>query len=286
MERADEVRAVAAATAVATELGLRAVADEAVVLSSSNALVVRLRPCEVVARIAPAPREVAAFEVALARRLAATGSPIAEPAAGVPPGPHERDGFVTTLWNWYEPVAPATDAPADYALALVRLHAGMRSVDIASPHFTDRVEEARRIVRDPARSPALGDPDRQLLVAALDERRRAIEERSAPEQLVHGEPHPGNVLRTAEGWRFVDLETCCRGPVEFDLAHVPEPVDRHYPNVDRALLEHCRVLVLAMVAAWRWEAGDQLPDGRRAANSLLAALRAGPPWPTLDALMP
>jgi hypothetical protein len=93
------------------------------------------------------------------------------------------------------------------------------------------------------------------------------------------------VLGTAAGPLFIDLETCCRGPVEFDLAHVPETVTEHYPSVDRALLHDCRRLVLAMVAAWRWELGDQLPDGKRAGRALLAALRGGAPWPTLDAVM-
>jgi hypothetical protein len=85
--------------------------------------------------------------------------------------------------------------------------------------------------------------------------------------------------------RFIDLETCCRGPVEFDLAHVPEAVSDRYPDADRELLDECRHLALAMVAAWRWEPGDQLPDGRRAGRDLLAALRQGPPWPTLDDVM-
>jgi hypothetical protein len=45
------------------------------------------------------------------------------------------------------------------------------------------------------------------------------------------------------------FETCCRGPVEFDLAHVPEKVSARYPNVDQVLLAECQRLVLAMVAA-------------------------------------
>ena len=44
-------------------------------------------------------------------------------------------------------------------------------------------------------------------------------------------------------------------------------------------------VVLAMVAAWRWDRGDQLPNGQRAARELLRALREGPPYPALDAVM-
>ncbi|HTZ07765.1 MAG TPA: hypothetical protein VMB72_01765, partial [Acidimicrobiales bacterium] len=51
------------------------------------------------------------------------------------------------------------------------------------------------------------------------------------------------------------------------------------------LLDQCRALILAMVTAWRWDRDDRLPNGRRAARELLAALRRGPPWPELDAIV-
>jgi hypothetical protein len=60
------------------------------------------------------------------------------------------------------------------------------------------------------------------------------------------------------------------------------PWTPHYRGVDHALLGDCRQLVLAMVAAWRWELGDQLPNGMPFGRELLSVLRAGPPWPTLD----
>ena len=133
-------------------------------------------------------------------------------------------------------------------------------------------------------TPALADADRALLSSTLKSLRRTIAERGAAEQLLHGEPHPGNVLGTKNGPLFIDLETCCRGPIEFDLAHVPEEVVEHYPDADQELLGECRALVLAMVAAWRWDAGDQFPNRRRWAEDLVSTLRKGSPWPSLDAL--
>ncbi len=127
----------------------------------------------------------------------------------------------------------------------------MRTIDITAPHFTDRVAEAQQLVASRDLTPALADADRELLSDALRILRRATSERGAEEQLLHGEPHPGNVLHTKNGPLFIDLETCCRGPVEFDLAHVPEEVSERYPVVDQQLLAECRGLVLAMVAAWR-----------------------------------
>ena len=71
------------------------------------------------------------------------------------PRGYERDDFEVSLWTYYEPATTAI-SPASYDEALERLHAGMRKLDIPTPHFTDRVASA--------------------------------------EQLFHGEPHPGNVL--------------------------------------------------------------------------------------------
>jgi hypothetical protein len=39
------------------------------------------------------------------------------------------------------------------------------------------------------------------------------------------------VLNTTQGLLLIDLETCCRGPVEFDIAHAPEDVSEHYPAI-------------------------------------------------------
>ena len=201
------------------------------------------------------------------------------------PRAYEREGFLVTLWTYYEPVTPREVSPADYAKALERLHAGMRKLDVTTPHFTDRVAEAQHLVASRDLTPALADADRELLGNTLRSLRRTIADRGAAEQLLHGEPHPGNVLSTKSGLLFIDLETCCRGPVEFDLAHVPEEVIEHYPDADQELLRDCRNLVLAMVAAWRWDSDDQFPNGQRAARELVSILRKGPPWPELDLVL-
>lgn len=279
MESTDIARAIAAATSVAASLGLAV--DDAIVLHDSNKLALRLTPCDVFARVAQVGQHVAQFEIELAQLLVEAGCPVGHLEPRTDPRVYTRDGFAVTLWTYYEPVTPHV-SPADYAKSLERLHAGMREVDIASPRFTDRITEAEEIVADPDLSPALADADRVFLSSRLGSLRKAIEDRGAVEQLLHGEPHPGNVLSTKYGPLFIDLETCCRGPVEFDLAHVPAAVCEHYPSIDRELLDECRQLVFAMVAAWRWDHRDRFPNGRRFGEELLRRLREGPPWPTLD----
>jgi Phosphotransferase enzyme family len=280
MQASEVRRAMAAAKSAASSLDLTV--DDAIVLHDSNKLTLRLLPCDVLARVAPVADQVSQFEVELAQRLAESGCPVAALEPRVDPRVYERDGFVVTLWTYYEPAAPAEVSPADYASALERLHAGMRKLDVPAPHFTDRVERAQQLVASRNWTPALADADRELLGSTLRGLRRVIGDRGAAEQLLHGEPHPGNVLTTKSGLLFIDLETCCRGPVEFDLAHAPEEVSERYPDVNQGLLRECRILVLAMITTWRWDRGDQLPNGRQLGTEWLSQIRAALDRSTLD----
>jgi hypothetical protein len=279
MQASEIPHAMAAAMSTASSLDLAV--DDANILHDSNKLTLRLLPCDVLARVAPvAPGALqgAQFEVELAQRLADSGCPVAALERRVDPHVYERDGFVVTLWTYYEPAAPRAVSPADYARALKQLHAGMRTLDLSNvaiptPHFTDRVEQAQQLVASRDHTPALADADRELLGDTLRRLRRVIGDRGAAEQLLHGEPHPGNVHSTKNGLLFIDLETCCRGPVEFDLAHAPEDVSEHYPGANQELLRECRFLVLAMITTWRWERDDQLPNGRQLGTEWLDQIR-------------
>lgn len=281
MKTSDVTRAIEAATSVAESLDLPA--DSAIVLHNSNKLALRLSPCNVLARVTHVGQEVAQLEVDRAQRLIGVGCPVGTLEPHVDPLVYACDGFAVTLWTYYESVTPQL-LDVDYAKAMEQLHAGMRRVEMASLSFTDRIAEAAHVVAHPNLSPELAEADRLFLGSRLGSLRRAIEDRGAAEQLLHGEPHPGNVLSARDGPLFIDFETICRGPVEFDLAHVPEAVCEHYPGVDHELVAEFRELILAMVAAWRWELGDEFPNRRRWGQEFLRALRAGPPWPTLDAM--
>ncbi len=294
-------RALDAVKAAAADLDLST--DEVVVLHNSNKLALRLLPCDVFARVAHVGREVAAFEIDIAQQLLAVGAPMAQLEARVAPLVYQQDGFAITWWVFHES-KPGGLPAADYALALARLHAGMRKVHRAAPHFLDRVAEAEQLIASADRTPGLDSPGRRLLLDTFTTVRHRIESRGAVEQLLHGEPHPGNILNTAGGPRFIDLETCCIGPVEFDVAHAPIDVGRFYPNsdsdsdptpdsgsdptpdsgLDLGLLSDCRRLILAMVAAWRWDPADQFPDGLRHGRAILELLEHGHPWPALGDL--
>ena len=116
----------------------------------------------------------------------------------VEPRVYQRHGFAVTLWTYYEQTRQQV-LPADYAKALERLHAGMAKIDVTVPHFLDRVAEAQQLAESRDRTPELGDSDRKLLSRTLRSQRRAISQRLSAEQLVHGEPHAGNLLSTRAG---------------------------------------------------------------------------------------
>ena len=99
-----------------------------------------------------------------------------------------------------------------------------------------------------------------------------LTDRGAAEQLLHGEPHPWNVLTTKNGLLFIDFENCARGPVEFDLAWVPNEVSERYRDADQELVGECRTLVLALIAAHRWRRDDQHPRGRQSGVAFLNVL--------------
>src|SRR5687767_2478053 len=129
MQPSETRRAVAAAMSTASTLDLTV--DDAIVLHDSNRLVLSLMPCDVVARVARVvhPHGSAELEVAVARRLAETGSPVAGPEPRVEPRVYVRDSFEISLWTYYEPVPSRGLPPAGYADLLTRLHAGMRKID-------------------------------------------------------------------------------------------------------------------------------------------------------------
>ena len=100
MEPTEARRAVAAAMAAASDAGLDV--DDAVILNDSNRLVVRLTPCDTVARVTPLTHHVrvhnssAEREVELVHRLATWGAPVAPPDPRVEPRAVVRDNFKLT----------------------------------------------------------------------------------------------------------------------------------------------------------------------------------------------
>jgi hypothetical protein len=296
VEASEARRAVAAAMATASAQGL--VVENAEVLSDSNRLAVLLTPCNIVARVSPPGlletgtaraswlsgdlyRARLATEVEVTSLLAETDSPIAGLDPRCEPRVFMHDGFAVSFWRYFEP-GSGTVVSAEYVQALVRLHAGMRQLSVASPHFLDRLTATQHDVASRDVTPDLAESDRDFLVETLRDLRQSIVSRGAEEQLLHGEPHPWNLLLTRGGPLVTDFEDVVRGPIEYDLAWVPEEVSTLYPGANQELVNECRGVVLAIIVAHRWSRGDQHPSGRQSGVAHLDALRTGPPWRSID----
>ena len=147
MQASEAARAMAAAMATASSLGLAAGDGSCCTTRTAS-------PCAC-CRVTclpgwpPSRSSVARFEVEVARRLAAAGSPVEALEPRVEPRVYVRDGFAVTLWTYYAPAEPHASLARRLRRALERLHAGMRAVDMPAPHFTDRVAEAQRLVGEP-----------------------------------------------------------------------------------------------------------------------------------------
>jgi len=92
--------------------------------------------------------------------------------------------------------------------------------------------------------------DREFLRTAFTDLLATLDRRVVRERSLHGEPHSGNVLHTPLGLRWIDFEGTCRGPLEWDLAFLPDEAVRIFAEVDQGLLALLQVLNSARVATW------------------------------------
>ena len=257
METSQVRRAVAAAHSTATELGLQV--TDTVIIHNSDRIALRLIPCDVLVRIAPQAWEDSfQFEADVARLLTAIDSPIGELAAGVEPRVYVCDTFALTFWTYYDHVGDI--APTAYADALMRMHAGLRQITFAAPHITERFGAWVEEVNNQEQTPDLPEPGRGLLRTTFNYVRNTMSRYPTSDQLLHGEPHPGNLLNTPIGPLFIDLQTCQRGPVEYDIAFLPEEAAIQYPGANQHLVHLFRILMWAGFTTMRWRRWDQFPN--------------------------
>jgi spectinomycin phosphotransferase len=85
---------------------------------------------------------------------------------------------------------------------------------------------------EPARQALAGSADQITdLLARTDRLAAGVEARVAGLVVTHGEPHAGNVMRTATGRALVDWDTVALAPPERDLWMVVETIDDEPANV-------------------------------------------------------
>jgi hypothetical protein len=191
------------------------------VLHDGANVVLDLAPAPVVARVATLTARVRADvrvpfgrEIALATALSAAGAAVVPPSDLLPPGPHEHDGIVLSFWRRVD-LLPGRPTAEDAGRALAGLHEVLAGLPApATPPLDTPLDDLAAFA---ARGAEWAVPVRQL--DTLARRLDALRPRLGGEvRALHGDPHPGNLLATAAGWIWGDLEDTCTGPVEWDYA--------------------------------------------------------------------
>jgi Ser/Thr protein kinase RdoA (MazF antagonist) len=265
-----------AAIDVANQLGL--ILDEPLLIQETNHTVVWLRPFPIIVKVGTRGDSAEALirEHDVASALAVRGAPIAPPLPGVGTMRDRETGLVVTLWSRldHDPNAQA-DGPI-VGQSLSRIHEALDGCDVALPSFRDGLERTRIALFDDLRITALSPVDRAFLRAAFTDLMSRLDERTFPEQPLHGEPHVGNYLLTPTWLRWIDFEDACRGPVEWDLAFLPADGVATFKDVDVDLLALLQTLNSARVATWCWVQA-RFPEMRRHGEHHLALVRDS--WP-------
>jgi thiamine kinase-like enzyme len=158
---------------------------------------------------------------------------------------------------------------------LFQLHSGLRDYPGSLLSYAGDLKQMEKVLYDSPGLSTLTAAEHALVREQYVELRDAI-----PTNIVlrpiHGDPHFGNLLVSDTGPGWIDFEGACLGPVEWDLASLPEEALTTYAgHVDRDLLTTFRDLRSIGVVVWCWM--NPAPDAtlRQAGALHLARLRAG-----------
>jgi hypothetical protein len=258
--------AVAAALAVARREGLRC--DDPVVLRDAWHVLVHLRPAPVVARVSsPIPYPVGpdpdgiVRELAIASHCAGSGCAVVPPAEEIEAVPYYEGGHVLTFWRYVEP----HDDPDPHTAgrALHGIHEALADYDGALPSFGHPEETAAMLDTLPPSE----DVD---LVRNIAGQRPDVEC-----QALHGDAQLFNCLGSPGGPLWLDFETACRGPREYDLAALgPGPALDAYGKHDAKLVDAMFQLYIAWIAASMMVALPRRPNLAGTVERLLHGLRS------------
>ena len=194
-------------------------------ISDGINLLVRLDPAPVVARVAtlaatirPDPAAWLAREVSVVGFLAGRGAPVVPPSDELPPGPHERDGFAMSLWRSVDHDPAVVPEAGEVGRMLAGLHRDLAAYPGELPFMPNLLEDTANSIEVLERGRAISAGDATALRNGLEQVKRWLSGLSGPVQAIHGDPHPENMVVTADGPLWIDFEDTCAGPVTWDIA--------------------------------------------------------------------
>lgn len=210
--------------------------DEAVLVQETNNTVIWCAPHAIIAKVGThaGSSERLVREHAIASALAERGAPVASPLPGFTPVRDAETGFVITLWCRLDHDKSGRVSEPAVGASLRGLHDALTVCGVELPSFRLDLERARCALSDKVRVAALARADRALLQGAFDDLLVALDDRVLTKRALHGEPHDGNRLITPVGLRWIDFESACQGPLEWDLAFLSERARSAFADVDDA----------------------------------------------------
>ena len=263
--------AVHAAVSVAGDLGYAIVNPR--VLADSNHTIVWLRPHEIVAKVGrPSADDLLLREHRVASALREADAPIAPPLMDVEPTREPDTDLLVTLWRHLDHGREDHADAAEVGRSLLAVHHALDLYDGELTSFLEKLASARVLLDEDARINALDPDDRRFLRSTFDALLDDLSSREYREQPLHGEPHGQNRLTTRDGVRWIDFEGACLGPLEWDLAFLPDDALRVFPPPNEALLKLLRRLNSARTATLCW-ARYEVPALRWHARFHLQQLR-------------
>jgi hypothetical protein len=259
-----------------TAARIRLDATGATVIKDSNNTIVLLPGEQLVAKVStsvPPGRDRTALvrELRIGVHLAARGVRIAPPADPSVAGPHGVGVAMLTFWQYHQSQSPPSNQ-AELGSCVRGFHSALTEFAAALPSLAAKIDDAAELLRDRDRTPGMTDQDRQVATRA-EPRIQELLDQLEPDIALHGEPHAGNVIWTGDGPLLIDFEASCTGPLEWDLAYLPDEAREAFPYRDDALIERIRAVVSYCVAAWCCADPEPTPEVAAAARHHLARLR-------------
>jgi phosphotransferase family enzyme len=259
----------AAATAIALKAGMGPVTPE--VLHLGNHTTAKLKPWLVVARIASGTSfdlESASIEreLTIAAHLATRHAPSVRPTTKVPAGPYFEKGCAVTLWEFVEGRAVTNEADERMAAAsLQEIHSALADISVDLPSFLAKVDSCNAILANGNEAPKLSSNDRIFLQNVYGRLRTDLSSVGGSWQPLHGDAHVGNAMVVNSGAIWMDLESVCVGPLEWDVGFLPIATWSDFPRIDAALIRLLADVRSCCVAVWCWAEFDRSAASKDAA---------------------
>lgn len=211
-------------------------------------------------------------ELSIGLHLSARNAPIVRPLSGGTAGPHEVDGLLLTLWNYHVPEPAPQESGVPLGEAMRAFHEALEDFPDRLPPLEEKLARAAALLADPAQTPVLPAADRRL-TAKVYEKLLLVQSKLEGASLLHGEPHADNVLWADGRPLFIDFEAACTGPLEWDVAYLPEEARGAFSECDQQLLRLLQQAISFCVTAWCWAQPGRASEVDEAAAYHLRLLR-------------